>query len=75
MYDDDSTYKGQVLGIAPVKAEYYPNETSQLLGIELGLNGDSDNLYPDDSQLKGLCLGLGDQLPFINHNSKFYLAD
>ncbi|GAF05849.1 hypothetical protein [Saccharicrinis fermentans] len=75
MYDDDSTYKGQVLGLSPEKAEFYPNDSSQLLGFELGLNGDSDNLFPDASNLKGLCLGLGDQLPFINHSSKLYMKE
>ncbi|MCT4590530.1 MAG: hypothetical protein N4A71_22070 [Carboxylicivirga sp.] len=70
---DESTFKGQVLGVSPEKEGFYPNDTSNLKGFELGLNGDSENLYPDESRLQGFCLGLGETLPFIGFGSKIYL--
>ncbi len=70
---DESTFKGQVLGVSPEKEDFFPNDASNLKGFELGLNGDSENFYPDESSLKGFCLGLGEVVPFINHSSKMYL--
>lgn len=69
---DESTFKGQVLGLSPEKEDFFPNETSQLTGFELGLNGDSENLYPDSSNLFGFCLGIGEIVPFISYSSAIY---
>jgi len=54
---DESTYKGLVLGISPEKEQFFDGETSNLLGVEIGLNGSDENLYPDDSTLKSMVLG------------------
>ncbi|WP_010664950.1 hypothetical protein [Marinilabilia salmonicolor] len=70
---DESTYKGQVLSIAPEKEQFFENEESNLKGVELGLNGDAENLFPDDSRMCGICLGMGEVVPFISHSSKFSL--
>ena len=69
---DESTYKGQLLGISPEPEEFFPNDTSYILGAQLGLNGDAENLFPDSSNLKGICIGMGDVVPFINHSSVFF---
>ncbi len=69
---DTSNFLGQVLGLGTEKEEFFDNETSQLLGFEIGLNGDADNLFPDESKLLGVCLGI-EVAPFINHSSKIYL--
>lgn len=67
-----SNLLGVSIGIAPEKEDFYPNEVSQLTGFELGLNGDSENLFPDASNLKGFCLGLGESVPFLSHCSRIY---
>lgn len=53
---DESTFKGQVLGVSSEKEDFFEGEVSNLLGIGIGLNGNADNVYPDASTFKGLIL-------------------